>query len=136
MTILHDPAAVPAQILAQVPQANSNLESYRSAIAGGTSSKVWFENFFGQADVIFLLYPSEKKPGGLGMLIAKGQGLFEAGVAEGRAITVKTGSLVVGCDHEAFAAGIVFGDIPEPEWLSKASGKRARRLAANQRRRS
>lgn len=136
MTILHNPAAVPEQILSQVPQANHNLESYRSAIAGGSSSNVWLENFFGQADVIFLLYPSEKKPGGLGMLIAKGQHLLEAGIADERAIMVKTGSLVVGCGHEAIIAGIVYGDIPEPKWLRKASAKTARRLAAARKGRS
>lgn len=116
---------VPARILRYVPQANSNLEQYKRSMAAGVSSKSWMDKFFAGGEVILLLYPSDKEPGGLGLMVAKGRDRFERALAEKRPLVAKIGALVVQNHMLATVAGIVHGDMPEPDWLSERLAARA-----------
>jgi hypothetical protein len=128
MAITVSPDLLPTDILKLIPQANANLENYRSSVASGVTADQWTRDFFARPAIVYLIFPDDHAEGGLDMIIAKGQPAMQRSF-HADALIASTAALNVGCRAEALAMAMFFGDAPKPKWLVKAEEKRARKAA-------
>lgn len=129
MPISVNPFLLPDEIRVRIPQANANLEHYRSAVASGVSTHRWMQDFFARPAVVFLIFPDDQEPGGLGMTVAKGLPAMRRSLQAGVPLIASAAAINVGCRAEAMAMAQLYGDEPKPKWLSKAEERRARKGA-------
>ena len=134
MPITVNPILLTDQIRARIPQANANLEHYRSAVGSGVSTHQWMLDFFARPAVVYLIFPDARATGGIDMTVAKGLPAMRRSVDANAPLIATTGALMVGSREEAMAMAMVYGDAPKPKWLDTAEAKRARKTARRARR--